>query len=515
MPKFPPLDHTKPILDPTNQAIVAKRRTLAEGILATRAAHNANREKELEFLGARVLERFWITNSVLLELPSAAVDALAARADVVFIQPDETTIKPPTTREGRQVISSDYLFDLTAGHLNYWFIGLLDTGMPVSADNQIMHTLFNPGGQIGAFDCVNGTNYDCTIGYNLNPADDCWNHGISSAGILTANSNMGDDYRGATRFTVWGYKVYTQNGTGPDCGTGHGLSTRAAERGFQAAIVHGIDVIVAEIQDYQGSVLTTSADNAFDAGVAVIAAAGNSGPAASTVRSPGEAHKAIAVGAVDYQTLAQEDYQSRGPTADGRIKPDIQAPTWTQTASNQGWTAIRSFGGTSGSTPYGGAAAALLGYWLNPYGIAPGYVYAQLINAGLNFSDPTTNNTTGTGLLSLVSGSTESWSGMVTINNGQTIELNLPISGSGSPHDLRASIWWPESQGQTHNDIDAYLVDPWGIVRSSSLSILSVFEKVRYSSGMGAGTWKLRIHGYSVSSSQEVYYAAYVKTSTW
>ena len=75
--------------------------------------------------------------------------------------------------------------------------------------------------------------------------------------------------------------------------------------------------------------------------------------------SPGSAHKVIGVGSVDVQTLALAPTQSRGPTADGRIKPDLQAPTNTETASNASDTALRVFNGTSGATPYAGGAAAL------------------------------------------------------------------------------------------------------------------------------------------------------------
>ena len=76
-----------------------------------------------------------------------------------------------------------------------------------------------------------------------------------------------------------------------------------------------------------------------ETGAAVIAANGNFGPGAGTVRSPAIAHRVIGVGAVDVNTRLTMDYQSRGPTPDGRIKPDIQAPTNTETASRASTTA--------------------------------------------------------------------------------------------------------------------------------------------------------------------------------
>ena len=44
---------------------------------------------------ARVLERFWISNSALVELPIGAIAALAARPDVAYVQPEEGGERPP------------------------------------------------------------------------------------------------------------------------------------------------------------------------------------------------------------------------------------------------------------------------------------------------------------------------------------------------------------------------------------------------------------------------------------
>ena len=104
------------------------------------------------------------------------------------------------------------------------------------------------------------------------------------------------------------------------------------------------------------SAISTAADSAFDAGAVVIAANGNNGPNSSTVNTPANAHKVIGVGNFDVQTLSQIQSQSRGPAPDNRFKPDIQAPTNTETASNSSDSALRVFGGTSGATPYAAGA---------------------------------------------------------------------------------------------------------------------------------------------------------------
>lgn len=72
---------------------------------------------------------------------------------------------------------------------------------------------------------------------------------------------------------------------------------------------------------------------AWAEGITVVAAAGNDGPEAMTVGSPGNLPYIITVGAVtDSWTLENRkddyvpDFSSRGPTPEGHIKPDIVAP---------------------------------------------------------------------------------------------------------------------------------------------------------------------------------------------
>lgn len=511
MPSFPARNRAKALSDPANQAILQQRHERAEQVLNARIAHNKPVVDQMKELDVAVVEQFWITNSILVNMPLAAVDALAARPDVLSLAPEHTTVEPPTVKAGRDVIQSDYV---GSGAWVYQFnaplIALLDTGTGITAAGAATHTLFDPTSQIVGYDCVNGTSSNCTVGTGLNPRDDCWNHGISTTGILTGNNNLGDDYHGVTNYTVYSFKVYDQNGTGGTCTSGGlGLNVAAAQRGFQAAINLGLDIIVAEIQDTKGSVLTTAADNAFNAGCAVIAAAGNFGPNASTVRSPGEAHKAIAVGAVDYSTLVTETYSGRGPESDGRIKPDVMAPTNTTTASNAGYTALRLFNGTSGATPYGAAAGALLGWYMGgASGWTPGYVYAQMILYGDNVTNPTSNNTTGAGLIQMPTGQEDVWWGQTTVASGQTQILSLTINNRTQ---VDVSVWWPEPT-TSHNNIDVQLRNPSGTTVASSSSVNSVYEKLRYTGApLTNGGWTARFTGTSVSGTQTIYYAVRAK----
>lgn len=77
--------------------------------------------------------------------------------------------------------------------------------------------------------------------------------------------------------------------------------------------------------------------------------------AASSIGSPATARTALAVGAVDVDSDALAPYSSHGPTDDGRIKPDVVAPTRTRSDAYNG-----TFTGTSAACPHVAGYAALL-----------------------------------------------------------------------------------------------------------------------------------------------------------
>ncbi|MGC8961877.1 MAG: S8 family serine peptidase, partial [Candidatus Bathyarchaeia archaeon] len=75
-----------------------------------------------------------------------------------------------------------------------------------------------------------------------------------------------------------------------------------------------------------------------------------------SITPPADAIGALAVGAVSIPDGAIEPYSSRGPTDDGRVKPDLVAPDGVSTSS----FGTQAFYGTSASTPHVAGAAALI-----------------------------------------------------------------------------------------------------------------------------------------------------------
>src|SRR6267378_2490902 len=106
------------------------------------------------------------------------------------------------------------------------------------------------------------------------------------------------------------------------------------------------------------AVTTVAADMAAQRGILVVTAAGNDGPSFRSLSTPADGDSVLAIGAEDsLGTIAF--FSSRGPTADGRIKPDFTAPgvaVCVLTGAGQ----VRRGDGTSFATPLVAASAALV-----------------------------------------------------------------------------------------------------------------------------------------------------------
>ncbi|MEU5632293.1 S8 family serine peptidase [Streptomyces rishiriensis] len=503
IPRFPEPATDEPRSSSRNRALLERAQDVVRSIEEQRVPTYERLERDLAEYEARPVERFWIINGIVVDMPLKSVEPLARRHDVMSIEPRHSGEGPGQgnqVEDGRRIVLTDHMFDNGLG-VNGGPIGILDTGVRAS------HTLLsNPSHIVSARDCVNGDAacLDPGPGTGFDPSDDSWNHGTSVAAILTGNGNQGNRSRGVTGITLDSFKIYPAGGGF--------LDNAAAVRSFQAAVAALDRVIVSTIQR-QGvdhlSALSQAADKAFDAGAVVVSIVGNYGPNPSTVTAPGNARKVIGVGAYDVQTGAQTSDQGRGPTADGRYKPDIQTPTNTETASNASDTARHNLVRTSGAAPYAGGAAAMVRNWLRGSSavIDPGYVYAHLILFGQNTYP--FDNSSGAGALRLTTDGF-GWWGKVQVSNGETVDCGFGLGAGGGatfPNVLDAAIWWPESS--THNDVDLHLVRPSsGSIQATSESVGGIWERCRVTGNVGGG-WLLRITGYRVSSGpQTVYWAA-------
>lgn len=113
-----------------------------------------------------------------------------------------------------------------------------------------------------------------------------------------------------------------------------------------------------EHMDGKTSVITLAANMAASKGILVVNSAGNEGDAEWTIMgAPADADSVLTVGGFDPWTTLHSSFGSFGPTADGRLKPNIVAPS---TAVAQGKNSFSEVDGTSFSSPLTAGFAACL-----------------------------------------------------------------------------------------------------------------------------------------------------------
>ena len=118
--------------------------------------------------------------------------------------------------------------------------------------------------------------------------------------------------------------------------------------------------------------LIQAVETAWDAGLVVVAAAGNLGPGKESITSPGSSRKIITVGASDDErkeeffkrSRIQPGYSGRGPTCACIVKPELTVPGTGIVSCNARYASTRRAytvkSGTSMATPVVSGAAALL-----------------------------------------------------------------------------------------------------------------------------------------------------------
>jgi len=250
-------------------------------------------------------------------------------------------------------------------------------------------------------------------------------------------------------------------------------------------------------QEYDALVRDAQPGVASGQAMVTVFAAGNDGPGLRTTGSPGNAKNVITVGAAENVRTAGTDgcgvtnasadnaqeiasFSSRGPTTDGRIKPDVVAPgTHIQGAASQdpafngsgvcgsptgpyfpaGQTLYTWSSGTSHSTPAAAGAAALLYQrFQSETGSppSPAMVKAMLVNA--------TRYLTGTGAGGNLPSNSQGWGEMeftdflnaarvaqdqtrLFSSSGESSVVTGAVADSAKP--VKVALTWTDPPGPT------------------------------------------------------------------
>ena len=164
---------------------------------------------------------------------------------------------------------------------------------------------------------------------------DDYGHGTHVAGILAGNGKLSRGrYRGiAPECRLLPVKVLDRRGNGSRQDVLRGIEFVISTRERYHTRILNISVgTLAEGKDDEE--LIQAVEDAWDAGLIVVAAAGNMGPRKESITSPGSSRKIITVGASEDEQIEAfprkgrilTGYSGRGPTCACIVKPELTAP---------------------------------------------------------------------------------------------------------------------------------------------------------------------------------------------
>jgi serine protease AprX len=164
---------------------------------------------------------------------------------------------------------------------------------------------------------------------------DSYGHGTFIAGIIAGNGAASSGkWKGvAPSAKVLSVKIAGASGAADVSNVLAGIQWVVSFRQQYNIKVLNLSLGTNSTQTYRTDPMNYAVEKAWDAGIVVVVAASNLGPASGTVSKPGDDPWVITVGAIDdHGTVGLGDdtipnFSARGPTAaDGVAKPDVAAP---------------------------------------------------------------------------------------------------------------------------------------------------------------------------------------------
>ena len=244
--------------------------------------------------GGQITYEYSIINAIACSLPAQAVNALQKNPNIAYVEEDfEVTALEygyPTEDWGIKQIGANSVHETNKG--TEIKVGVIDTGINrLHEDLKLRY--------VTGWDFVNNDN---------DPMDDN-GHGTHCSGIIAASLNSIAVVGVAPEASIYAYKVLNRYGSG---------TTSAVIAGIDRAVANGVQVISMSLgsTSYSES-LELACIAAVNAGVVVVAAAGNSGNTAtgSTVNYPAKSECVIAVGATNVGDVLAT-FSSTGPELD-------------------------------------------------------------------------------------------------------------------------------------------------------------------------------------------------------
>jgi subtilisin family serine protease len=440
---------------------------------------------------ARVTGRSAILNLLWLRLPAGRIPRL------VLESPEVRRVEP--ARHGR------YALDVsvpTTNAANVWSAGYTGAGVKVAVIDggiDVGHPALGAAVTSSkTFHASASKNSD--YGDSATNVDDGDGHGTLVAGALASRDST---YRGVGRAaSILNARIFYI--------TSAGAIARSDESDCADALRWALSTAhVVTMSVNFGSTVPDGNSNIaklFDAAVQslripVVIAVGNGGPDGPSIEYPGDAFNVITVGNLDDNDTndlsddALASSSGRGPTQDGRLKPDLVAPGTDVRSANYKWEGnspdFVNGTGSSLSAPHVAGGLALLLHYDGTF--VPEVLKALLLNTTANSSPYPTepNSSWGHGGLDLAAAYARQGdviSGSFSLSGDREIFYTRSTSLS---YGDRATLAWSRHLGSFPTsgfpgtpdnllDLDLYLYDGMtGALAASGTSAVDPVEKVR------------------------------------
>ncbi len=331
---------------------------------------------------------YWVVNAMLVTGDRSVVDMLAARSDVARIDSnrptrwiEDETVANSTTANALSTVIEWGVMNVRAPEV--WAMGFTGQGVVVGGLDTGIRWTHNAiknqyRGWNGAtadhnynwWDSIHSGGGVCTPNHQ-EPCDDNA-HGTHTVGTMVGDDGTGNQIGVAPGAKWIGCRNMDQGNGTPATYTEcfqfmiapTDLAGQNANPALRPHVLNNSWACPPSEGCTDVNILHQIITNTQAAGILVSFSAGNSGPACSTVITPGAFYdEAFSIGAIDISnTLA--GFSSRGPvTVDGsnRLKPNVSAPgVNVRSATNASDTSYSSFSGTSMASPHDAGVVALL-----------------------------------------------------------------------------------------------------------------------------------------------------------
>lgn len=378
------------------------RRAIIMESAGVRQETQARVEASVRALGGQVLHRYQTLNALAVAISPDAREVLANHPDIATIYDSDQLESHMNV--STQAIGADTWW--TAGYTGgIWDVAIIDSGIDHGHPALSSHEYIERR-------CLDTAEYyDNGLPGDDPAADDVNGHGSHVAGTVASTSSTYPGVAYGLNLLINGKAGYDRDGSSGGHASMFWFDGMAC---VDWALTNDRDD--ADVINLSYGSKATNDDGGYerfwDAVVdlmyaVVTISAGNDGPSDKTIHSPSIAYNVLSVANVyDWGTPDRSDdvlniSSSRGPTPDGRKKPDIAAPGSYIVSTNNDWESQNdyvSMSGTSMASPHVAGAATLM---MDRGIIDPMAIKALLINTAEDKGDAGWDNGYGWGYIDM------------------------------------------------------------------------------------------------------------------